>query len=133
MAPTVLDKNVLALIAKLDELLSQLELSNFTIKTAPISCNTSGYNEIVAAVTGKRIKVFAIILNVAGTVSVKWASAENDLTGAMPLQAREGYTTPAVNPPAFILATVAGEALQLNLSDAIYAYGWVVYWDDDAT
>jgi len=101
------------------------------LKTAIISCNTSSDNEIVAAVIGKRIKVYMIVVNFAGTVSAKWRSHETDLTGAMPFQAREGYTI-SVQPPAFLLQTVAGEALNLNLSDTIYAYGWIAYWDDDA-
>ena len=126
---------------KIDEVLAKLDnptdpqtaeiLVGKTFKTAKISQNTSGDNEIVSAVSGKKIKVYVVVLNVAGTVSCKWRSATNDLTGAMPLQAREGYTV-SVAPPAFVLVTNQGEALNLNLSAAVFAYGWVAYWDDDS-
>ncbi len=107
--------------------------SNVTCKTEALSDASSGNNTIVAAVTGARIKVYAIHFNVVGTVNMKWVDGTvGDLTGDMNFQAREGYTN-AVTPPAFLLATTAGEALILNLSAAIAVDGWIAYWDDDAT
>jgi len=103
-----------------------------TYKTAKIDCAASGDNEIVAAVSGKKIKVYAIIFVSTGTVNVKWRSSTTDLTGDKNFQAREGYVA-AVNPPAFLLSTAAEEALNLNLSAAVAVDGWVAYWDDDAS
>jgi hypothetical protein len=103
-----------------------------TFKTTPISCALSGNNVIVAAVSGKRIKVYVIVFISTGTVNAKWCSASTDLTGDKNFQAREGYTL-AVNPPAILLQTVAGETLNLNLSAAVAVDGWIAYWDDDAT
>lgn len=101
-------------------------------KSAAINVAGNGDNTIVAAVGGKRIKVFAIVLNVTGTVNAKWKDgAAADLTGDMNFQAREGYAINVV-PPAFVLGTTAGNALILNLSGAIAVDGWVAYWDDDA-
>lgn len=117
-----------ALYDKIEELRAQVD-KNF--KTAKINHNTLGDNEIVAAVSEKKIKVYAIVINVAGTVSVKWRSGNTDLTGAMSFEAREGYTAIATQPPAFLLETNAGEALYLNLTAAVYAHGWIAYWDDD--
>lgn len=101
-----------------------------TILTAVINCSTSGNNEIVAAVASKRIKVLAIVVNFAAAVSAKWRSANTDLGGAMPFDVREGYVVSSPNP---VLQTVAGEALNLNLSGAVAATGWVAYHADDAT
>lgn len=102
-----------------------------TLKSAAISVASSGDNTIVAAVSTKRIKVYAINLNAVGTVSVKWKDgASTDLTGAQDLQAREGYTI-ATEAPTFLFATTAGNALVLNLSAAIGVRGEVSYWDDD--
>lgn len=104
---------------------------SLTFKTADINDAASGDNTIVAAVTGKRIKVYAVFLNATGTVNCKWKDgASTDLTGDMNFQAREGYTGD-VDPPAFLLATSAGNALVLNLSAAVAVDGWVAYWDDD--
>lgn len=121
-------------VTSVDVLLAILEIAkqfdkNFTC--VPISCNTSGDNQIVPAFQGRRIKVYAIAINFAGTVSAKWRSDTTDLTGALSFQAREGYTI-NVQPPAFILETEVGEALNLNLSATVYAYGWLCYWDDDS-
>lgn len=104
-----------------------------TLKTAKIDHGSSGNNEIVAAVTGKKIKVYTIVLVVSNAVNCKWCSATTDLTGAMNFSSQgEGYAH-AVQPPAFLLATAAGEALNLNLSAAVAVDGYVAYWDDDAT
>ncbi len=104
-----------------------------TLKTAAISVAVSGDNTIVTAVPTKRIKVYAIKFGSTGTVSAKWKDgAVTDLEGAMDFQAREGYTE-AVTPPAFLLATSAGNALILNLSAAVAVRGRVTYWDDDGT
>ncbi len=103
-----------------------------TCETEALSDGTSGDNTIVAAVAGRRIKVYAIHFNVVGSVNVIWKSGATELTGDMNFQAREGYTN-AVTPPAFLLATAAGEALILNLSDNIAVDGWISYWTDDAT
>ena len=103
-----------------------------TFKTAPINCASLNDNPIVAAVSGKRIKVYVIVFIATGTVNAKWRSAANDLTGDKNFQAREGYAL-AVNPPAILLQTAAGEALNLNLSAAVAVDGWIAYWDDDGS
>jgi len=104
-----------------------------TLKTAKIDHAVSGDNTIVATVTGKRIKVYVVVLVVSGAVNCKWKSGFNDLSGDMNFDGKgEGYGQ-AVQPPAFLLATNAGEALILNLSAAVAVDGYVSYWDDDST
>jgi hypothetical protein len=84
--------------------------------------STSGDNQVVAAVSGKRIRVISYSLaNGAATAnSVKFRSAANDKTSLKTLPAN---TTPAfityaggVSSPAFDCN--AGEPLQINLSAA---------------
>jgi len=100
-------------------------------KSAVVSVASSGDNTIVALVASKKIKVYAISINFAGTVTAKWKDgASTDLTGAQSFQTREGYTI-SVTPPSYLFTTSAGNALILNLSDAIGARGWISYWDDD--
>lgn len=103
-----------------------------SLKIETLSDAASGDNTIVALVSGKRIKVYAVVLIARGTVNVTFKSgASTSLTGAMQFQAREGFTV-AVAPPAFVLATAAGEAFVMNLSAAVQVDGWVAYWDDDS-
>lgn len=103
-----------------------------TYKTAAISAGALGDNTVIAAVTGKRIKVYAIVFNATGTVNAIWKDgAAVNLSGDMNFQAREGFAV-AVTPPAYLLATAAGNAFILNLSAAVATDGWVAYWDEDA-
>lgn len=105
--------------------------SGKTVKTATISLSATGH--IVSAVSSKRIKVFAIVLNVDAALSVNFRSGNSAaLQGVMALAANGGYTI-AVNPPAFVLQTAAGEALDLVISGTGNACGHVCYWDDDAS
>jgi len=105
-----------------------------TYKTAKIDHGTSGDNTIVAAVAGKKIKVYAVVLVVSGAVNCKWKSGSNDISGDMNFNGKgEGYSQ-SVSPPAFLLVnTNVNEALILNLSAAVAVDGYVCYWDDDAS
>ena len=104
-----------------------------TFKTAKIDHATSGPNEIVAAIEGKRIKVYAVVLVVTAVVNCQWKSATNILSGDMNFGGKgEGYAQ-AIQPLAFLFATNAGEALILNLSDAVAVDGMIAYWDDDTS
>lgn len=102
-----------------------------TLKTVKIDHAANGVNEIVAAVTGKKIKVYSVVLVVTGAVTCEWSSAANKLSGCMSFAANgDGYAA-AVNPPAFLMETVAGEALNLYLGAAVAVDGMIAYWDDD--
>ena len=101
------------------------------MKFAKIDASASGNNEIVAAVTGKRIRVVGYTIIATGTVTVKWRSASTDLSGGMALAANGG-TTPSVSvlSPAGmfgVFQTEPGEALNLNLSGAVAVGGHLVY------
>jgi hypothetical protein len=102
-----------------------------TLKTAAFSLSATG--SVVSAVTSKRIKVFAIKLSASAAISVKWRDgASTDLEGFQPLAANGGYVE-TVQPNAFLLATSAGNSLDLVISGTGTASGRVSYWDDDAT
>ncbi len=101
------------------------------MKFASISAASSGSNEIVAAVTGKRIKVLAYTVIAAGDVSITWRSASTAISGAMSI-AQNGGAAPAAGasgPLGFVplLQTESGEALNLNLSSAVQVSGHLTY------
>lgn len=102
-----------------------------TFKTAKI--DTSATSTIVTAVGGKRIKVYAIKLNVSAGITVNFRSGNaTDLEGGQPYDAKSGYTH-AVTPPAFLIATDAGDSLDLVINGVGNVSGVVSYFDDDAT
>lgn len=123
-------------LAKLDDLTDPQTteiVTSRSLKTVTIDHGTMGDNVIVAAVSGKRIKVYAVVLVVSAAVNCRWKSGANDLSGDMNYNGKgEGYAQ-AVEPPDFLMATNAGEALVLNLSAAVPVDGIVSYWDSDAT
>lgn len=103
--------------------------ANKTLKTASFSLTATG--TVVAAVAGKRIRVYAIKLVVSAAISVNWRDGGvTNLEGAQALAANGGYVE-GVNPPTFILQTTAGNSLDLVISGAGTAAGRVNYWDDD--
>jgi hypothetical protein len=103
-----------------------------TLKTAVISANTVATHSIVAAVTGKVIKVYAIHLVCSAANTVNFENGTTDTTGVMSFAANGGMTS-AVNPPAYLLKTAAGAAFQMTLGSAQQVSGWVAYWDSDAS
>ncbi len=102
-------------------------------KSVALNVAASGDNTIIAAPgAGQRIKVYAILLTVGGTVNARWESGTGGtaLTGITELQAREGYAI-SVQPPAFLFECAVNALLNLELSAAVNADGLVSYWDDD--
>jgi uncharacterized surface anchored protein len=97
---------------------------------APIAASSSGDNTVVAAVTGKkiRVKAYAMTNGAASVQNVKWRSGTTDITGLF-------YST-AIGPIVvhdmapgneFYFETAAGAALNLNLSAATAVGGSVQY------
>lgn len=103
--------------------------------TGTISSNT----QIVAAVSSKRIKVFAVEWETAysgGTIVPILTDGSGGTTlDASLLQAITGSIsgkTKAVSPPAFFFGTTAGNALFMNPNGQSVTYS-VSYFADDAT
>lgn len=102
-----------------------------TIRFATVSISSSGDNQIVAAVTGKKIKVLSATLVSSGTVSVKWRSGTTDLSGAMPLVANSGFVLPASSPgQGHYFETAVTTALNINLSGAVAVSGHISYYEE---
>jgi hypothetical protein len=94
-------------------------------KYAAISAASSGANSLVAAVTGKKLRVLAFNLSFSGSVNAKFTSAANDITGLF----YGAAAAQAVGPfsEAGLFETAAGEALGVNLSAATAVGGYLVY------
>jgi hypothetical protein len=98
-----------------------------TPKFAAISASSSGNNTIVAAVTGKKIRVLAytLVCTTAVTAKFKTATGGADLTGAMPFGANGGASAPYC--PVGHFETVSGDLLNLVLGSAVAVAGHVIY------
>jgi hypothetical protein len=103
--------------------------SQAVVKYAVIS--TSATASVVAAVAGKKIRVLGYVLSAAGTVNVKWQShvTPTNLSGLLYMVANTAISsTPS---PLGLFETVAGEALDLNLSASVAVGGHVTYIEVD--
>jgi hypothetical protein len=99
------------------------------IQYAAISASNSGDNTLVTAVSGKKIKVQSYVIVAVGTVSVTFKSNSTSLSGAMPLVVNSGIAAAPTKPTAGSwFQTASGEALVLNLSDAIAVTGHFSYY-----
>lgn len=101
--------------------------TTLTPKFAVISCSSSGDNEIVAAVTSKKIRVLQYLITASAAVNAKWqSSTAGDKTGLLYMASAGQGAAPGFSPVGQF-ETASGEALQLNLSGAVAVGGWVVY------
>lgn len=99
------------------------------VAIAAIAASSSGDNAIVAAVTGKKIRVRQVHLSngVATAQNAKWRSGTTDLTGLFYSAAVGAFGGASAVNPDYLFETVAGAALNLNLSAATAVGGFVVY------
>jgi hypothetical protein len=99
--------------------------------TAAIAASASGDNTVVAAVSGKKIRVKAWSASnlTAAAQAIKWRSGTTDLTGLWGAGAAIGtIATHDLGPTGdFYFETVAGQALVLNLAAAVAVGGSVQY------
>lgn len=102
------------------------------IKRAVIAASTSGDNTLVAAVTGKKIKVLSLFLVAGGAVDVRFESAAGGtaLTGVMSMAADgDQLVLPPASPGAHWFETAAGALLNLELSGAVSVAGALTYYE----
>lgn len=94
---------------------------------AAIAVSALGASTIVNAVAVKRIRVIALQVIANAAVNIKWQShtLPTDLTGLAYCSANGGYVLP-YNPVGWF-QTIAGEALDINLSAAIAVGGSITY------
>ena len=98
------------------------------IKRAVIDAASSGDNTLVAAVTGKKIRVHSCVLIMTGTaVTIRFESGAGGtaLTGQMTPSQGGGFVLP--HNPVGWFETVAGELLNLELGGAQSADGVLNY------
>jgi len=93
-------------------------------KYAKITASSNAANEIVAAVSGARIRVLSYHLSFSGSVNAKWQSASTDLTG---LTYGVVNVTTAAESSAGLFQTAVGEALNLHLSAGTAVGGHITY------
>ncbi len=108
-------------------------LPDTAVLRAAVSAASSGDNTLVAAVTGKRIKVLALVLVAASAVTVRLESGAGGtaLTGVMNLAASDlRVVFPPSEPGYHWVETAAGELLNLELGDAVQVSGCVVYYTE---
>lgn len=103
-----------------------------TLKRAIVALTETG--NIVAAVTGKRLKVFSYAVQSRDdsmTVQFRDGAAGSVLSLRWTLNSREGATIGATTPPKFLFQTTAGNALQAVITGTGTIDIEVSYWDDD--
>lgn len=98
-----------------------------TPKYAPITSSSSGATTIVTAVSTKKIRVVKWDLVTASAVNVKWQShvTPTNISGLYPFAANGGISSSYC--PIGHFETIAGEALDINLSGNVAVGGTLTY------
>lgn len=98
------------------------------VKRAVINVASSGDNTIVAAVTGKKIRVISFIMRNAGAVDIRFESGAGGtaLTGVMETEAADPAIVAPFNPTGWF-ETAAGALLNLELGGAVSVDGLLSY------
>lgn len=98
----------------------------YTIKRAVISAAANGDNALVAAVSGKQIRVLALEVSASGAVNGKLQSDSTDITGLHYFAAAGDVWCLPYNVAGWC-ETVVSKKLDLNLSGAVAVGGVLVY------
>ena len=87
-----------------------------TIKQAFVNATAAGNTQVIAAVTGKKLRVLWVLVGNSGSavVDVNFQSSASAITATQPLAVDGGFM--ANCQPSWFCETVAGEALNVNLS-----------------
>ena len=86
-----------------------------TAKQVAVNATALGDTTVVAAVAGKKIRVFAGLIMASINVDVAWADdTPNTMINAMSANARGGFSFNAF--PGYAFQTASGQALLINLS-----------------
>ena len=104
--------------------------ADVTPKFANIAVASSGDNTIVAAVSGKKLRVLNGFMIAAGDVDAYFVDGANtakvgDGTNGMDLAANSGFTLPFS--PVGWFETGSGQSLDLNLSAAVRVAGCITF------
>jgi len=97
-------------------------------KHAYVNPSSSGSNAVVAAVPSMKIKVIGAYVVAAATNTVKFMSASTDISAQTALAVNGGFTLPITERGTPWFETVAGEALNINLSASTQVGVTIVYY-----
>jgi hypothetical protein len=103
---------------------SQLTVGYGSVQYAAINATSSGNTQVVAGVSGRRIRVIAYAVVADTTVDIKFRSGNNDITGTMHLVEGGGI---AHAYDGGLFQTAVGQALNIYLSGNATVGGYVVY------
>lgn len=101
-----------------------------TILNAVINIATAATHEIIAAVTGRKIKIVCLMFTVAGETNITLQSDTTLKSGALDFGGTDeprGMVTHFGIAP---LETVSGEAFKMTLSAAVQVSGFVTYFTE---
>lgn len=98
------------------------------VKYAVINATASGDNTIVAAVSGKVVRVISYLLIANGTVTATWKQGATNISGPLPLVVNAGACAPEATRG--WMETASNAALILNLSSAVTVGGHISYVEE---
>ena len=112
--------------------LSRIEnkLSSPKIQRAAINCSTAGNNTIVAAVSGKQIKVLSLLIFPGGgdaTLRFESGAGGTALTGQMKVDVNNVLFLPPTNVGMHYFETAPGELLNLENAEGRDCDGFILY------
>jgi aspartate aminotransferase-like enzyme len=93
--------------------------------SAPIALTGSGV--AIPAVPGFSIVVISSALVARSATDVKFQSNATDICGAIPLASNAGFVLPLASVQYPWMKTAPGEALNINMSSAVYVGGIITY------
>lgn len=95
------------------------------LQSVAINFSSSGDNEIVAAVTNKRILVHRLFIVCGAATDITFKRGSTALSGALPMAANGGITFDITGEPWF--TTDLSEAFNINSSNAVQVSGTCYY------
>jgi hypothetical protein len=104
----------------------QIEGKGVSVLQAHINTAVADTTQLVAAVTGKKIRVTAVTVICAGAQTITFKSAATALGGAYSFAANGGMDVDRT-PPNWFLETSAGEALNYTTTQAVQTSGSINY------
>jgi len=114
------------------ELIGKVEVkgTSRTVLQAAISFAGATDNQIIALVTGKKIKIVNLFLTVAGDVNLTLCSNANALSGVMDFGGTDEPRGMVVPLGIFPLETVSGEAFKIRASTDVQVSGYCNYFTE---
>lgn len=97
-------------------------------KTAFLNPASSGTNQILAAITGQKIKVIGLYVVAAAANTIKFISGSTDISAQTALSANGGFVLPITDKGIPWFETNQGEALNISLSASTQVGVNIVYY-----